>query len=122
MLTNTKIKKSSSYGQLGESTEVADVNFLANEVAFVSGRLSKVACTCLSNCWRDFMWYQLLIMESSEDEASAKKQKRKVEIRKESIQDVVSQNWKLTETLKKIRKEIIPVCQTINISANFVSG
>ena len=111
VLTNTNIKKSLSSGQLGESTEVTDVNFLANEVAFVSGRVSKIACTCLSNCWRDFMWYQLLIMESSEDDASAKKQKKKVEVRKESIQDVLSQNWKLTETLKKIRQEILPVCE-----------
>ena len=110
VLTSTNIKKSLSSGQLGESTDVADVNFLANEVAFVSGRLSKVACTCLSNCWRDFMWYQLLIMESNEDEASAKKQKKRLEVRKESIQDIVSQNWKLTETLRKIRREIIPVC------------
>ena len=108
-LASQHIKKSSSYGQLSDSTEIADANFLANEVAFVSNRLSKVASTCLSNCWRDFEWYQLLLMDSVEDDSSTKKLRKKLEPRKERTQDICVDNWKLANTLSSIRKNIIPV-------------
>ncbi len=101
-------RKSSSFGQLSDSYEVADVNFLSNEVAFVSDRLSKVASTCLSNCWRDFIWYQLLLMDNADEETAARKQRRRAE-RRESFYEFSLQKWKLEKTLKSIRKITTPV-------------
>ena len=106
--THTMMRKSSSSGQLAEKTELADANFLATEVAFVRSRLSKVAGTCLSNCWRDFMWYKLLLMDCGDEETAARRNKRKPDTRKESLRDEVH-NWKLAGVLNQIRKEVKPV-------------
>ena len=102
------IRKSSSSGQLVEQSETADASFLANEVAFVRSRLSKIAGTCLSNCWRDFMWYKLLLMDCADEEATARKNKKKTEARKDSLRDEVHK-WKLAGTLNQIRHDVKPV-------------
>lgn len=113
--TQATIRKSSSSGQLVEKPEIADANFLATEVSFVQRRLLKVAGTCLSNCWRDFMWYKLLLMDGAEEEALAKKNKKRVEARKESFRDEVPK-WKLASVLSQIRKEVKPV-RTCTVSS-----
>jgi len=105
--TQNILRKSSSSGQLAEQTEVVDTNFLATEVAFVRNRLLKVAGTCLSNCWRDFMWYKMLLMECADDDVMLKKNKRKSETRKDSLRDEVH-NWKLAGVLNQIRREVQP--------------
>ena len=106
--TQKMIRKSSSSGQLAEQSEIADANFLATEVAFVRSRLSSVAGTCLSNCWRDFMWYKLLLMDCADEEATARKSRKKTETRKESFRGELHK-WKLAGVLNQVRKEIKPV-------------
>lgn len=106
--TQVAVRKSSSSGQLAEKSESVDANFLATEVAFVRSRLSKVAGTCLSNCWRDFMWYKLLLMDGTDEEILARKYRKKTETRKESFRLFVPK-WKLAGVLNQIRKEVKPV-------------
>ena len=114
--TQKLIRKSCSSGQLAEQTEIADTNFLATEVAVVRSRLSSVAGMCLSNCWRDFMWYKMLLMDCSDEEATARKSRKKTETRKESFRGEVHK-WKLAGILNQIRRKINPVI--VNLISSF---
>ena len=100
--------RSASHGKLNDNVMLGDAEFVANEVARVSSHLAKMAGTCLSNCWRDLVWYQLLLMDGG-DEESSKKQRRKTEWRKETSQhsiNIPAESWKLASMLNSIRENI----------------
>ena len=100
--------RSAIHGKLGDNVMLGDAEFVVNEVARVSSHLAKMAGTCLSNCWRGLVWYQLLLMDGG-DEESSKKQRRKTEWRKETSQhsiNIPAESWKLASMLNNIRENI----------------